>query len=436
MNENTEYKKILEWLFSQLPMYQRQGKAAYKANLKNTLALDEHFGHPHQQFKSIHVAGTNGKGSVSHMLASVLQAAGYKVGLYTSPHLIDFRERIKVNGKMIEKSFVLNFIQQNHAIFEKLKPSFFEMTVAMAFSYFADKKINIAVVEVGLGGRLDSTNIISPELTIITNIGFDHTQFLGHTLTDIAGEKAGIIKQNTPIIIGEKHSETKDVFIEKALDKLAPLFFAEDIYHFDYALQTTEEHQQIHLSRFGNALSTPIDLDLLGHYQHKNILSVLTTLEILRKNLIISDVAMAKGLSKVQKISGLVGRWQIISRNPLTICDTGHNEDGIKQVVEQIYKYPFKKLHFIYGAVNDKNIDKILSLLPKEAEYYFTQASILRALEVDILYKKARLKGLKGSKYDTVKKAFRAAKNKAESSDFIFVGGSSFIVADLLNNGE
>jgi len=428
------YKETLEWLFSQLPMYQRQGQAAYKANLDNTLELDTYFGYPHRQFKCIHVAGTNGKGSVSHSLASVLQENGYKVGLYTSPHLVDFRERIKVNGEMIEAEFIVDFVNENRSFFEKLKPSFFEMTVAMAFLYFAQQKVDFAVLEVGMGGRLDSTNIVSPLISIITNISFDHTQFLGDTLANIAAEKAGIIKKGVPVVIGEKDSETKSVYLQKGMENGSALYFAEDFYQFEYALQTADEFQKIQLSHIGKSLPNAIDIDLLGHYQHQNILTVLTALDVLKTQIELNDELILKGLSKIIENTGLKGRWQIINRNPLSIVDTGHNEAGIKFVVEQILKYPFKKLHFIYGAVNDKNIDKILELLPKNAHFYFTQASIPRALDAEILYEKAKNIGLKGEKIQDVSKAYAAALENADENDFIFVGGSTFVVADLMEN--
>lgn len=428
------YKETLEWLFSQLPMYQRQGMAAYKANLDNTLELDSYFGHPHRQFKCIHVAGTNGKGSVSHSIASVLQENGYKVGLYTSPHLVDFRERIKVNGEMIEADFIVGFVNENRSFFEKLKPSFFEMTVAMAFLYFAQQKVDYAVLEVGMGGRLDSTNIVSPLISIITNISFDHTQFLGDSLAKIAAEKAGIIKKGIPVVIGEKNSETMPVFLQKGMETGSALYFAEDFYGFEYALQTANESQKLQLNHLGKSLPNAIELDLLGHYQHKNILTVLTALDVLKTKIELKDELILKGLSRIAENTGLKGRWQIINRNPLAVADTGHNEAGIKLIVEQIFKYPFKKLHFVYGAVNDKNIDKILALLPKEAYFYFTQASIPRALEVDVLYEKAEKTGLKGEKIPSVSKAYAKALENADENDFIFVGGSTFVVADLLKD--
>ena len=428
------YKETLEWLFSQLPMYQRQGMAAYKANLDNTLELDSYFGHPHRQFKCIHVAGTNGKGSVSHSIASVLKENGYKVGLYTSPHLVDFRERIKVNGEMIEADFIVGFVNKNRSFFEKLKPSFFEMTVAMAFLYFAQQKVDYAVLEVGMGGRLDSTNIVSPLISIITNISFDHTQFLGDSLAKIAAEKAGIIKKGIPVVIGEKNSETMPVFLQKGMETGSALYFAEDFYGFEYALQTANESQKLQLNHLGKSLPNAIELDLLGHYQHKNILTVLTALDVLKTKIELKDELILKGLSRIAENTGLKGRWQIINRNPLAVADTGHNEAGIKLIVEQIFKYPFKKLHFVYGAVNDKNIDKILALLPKEAYFYFTQASIPRALEVDVLYEKAEKTGLKGEKIPSVSKAYAKALENADENDFIFVGGSTFVVADLLKD--
>lgn len=428
-----DYQQTLNYLFSQLPMYQRVGKAAYKANLNNTLALDEYFGHPHRLYKTIHIAGTNGKGSVSHMLASVLMAAGYRVGLYTSPHLIDFRERIKVDGKPISKEDVVVFVQQHKSIFEQIQPSFFEMTVALAFKYFADKQVDIAVIEVGLGGRLDSTNIITPELSIITNIGLDHTDLLGDTLQLIAQEKAGIIKPNIPVVICEWQEEIQQVFIDKACVEGAPITFASQ----NYTLKNTlvrDGVQEFNVENKQDKTNLTLAVDLLGKYQAKNILGVVSAIDVLSaRGFHIDRIQAAQGLEKAASSTGLLGRWQIINQSPLVICDTGHNVDGITQLVEQIANTPHNKLHMVIGMVGDKNIDGVLSLLPKEANYYFTKASIPRALHQDELSRKASKFNLSGSTHSEVKEALAFAYTKANPDDLIFIGGSTFVVADALS---
>lgn len=427
------YSQTLEYLFNSLPMFQRQGKAAYKANLDSTYALDKHFGYPHRQFKSIHIAGTNGKGSVSHMLASVLQEAGYKTGLYTSPHLKDFRERIKINGIEIPENYVINFVKNNRDFFEKLKPSFFEMTVAMAFKYFADENIDVAIIEVGMGGRLDSTNIITPLLSVITNISKDHTQFLGDTIEKIAAEKAGIIKKATPVVIGESQKETRQVFLNKAKEQNAPIYFADEILSIDYSLQTIDEKQSFNVYKADNIVYREVKIDLLGLYQKKNLITTLQAIELLSKNyLSISENHIFKGLANIQKNTGLKGRWQIIGHNPRIVCDTGHNEAGIQAVIKQIKNTPYRKLYMIIGVVNDKNIEAILELLPKNAEYIFTKASIPRALNEKDLALKAAKYGLKGIDVPNVPEALKLAKSKAGASDMIFVGGSTFVVADII----
>ncbi len=413
-------------------MYQRQGKAAYKANLDNTHALDKHFGHPHQRFKSIHIAGTNGKGSVSHMLASVLQEAGYKTGLYTSPHLKDFRERIKINGKEISENYVVKFVEENFVFFDKLKPSFFEMTVALAFQYFADEKVDVALIEVGMGGRLDSTNIITPELSVITNISKDHTQFLGDTIEKIAGEKAGIIKKAVPVIIGESQKESEPIFLQKTQEMDAPVYFADKIFHIDYALQTIDEKQSFNVYKADNLVYPDLKIDLLGMYQKKNLITTLQAIEILKEKFNLDKEPIYKGLSNIQKNTGLKGRWQIIGHNPRIVCDTGHNEAGIKEVIHQIENTPYRKLYMVIGVVNDKNIDTILSLFPKNAEYIFTKANIPRALDATELANKAKQFGLKGTVISKVSDALKAAKTKAEAPDMIFVGGSTFVVAEVV----
>ncbi|MBI9054572.1 MAG: bifunctional folylpolyglutamate synthase/dihydrofolate synthase [Bacteroidales bacterium] len=427
------YKETLDWLFNQLPMYQRQGKAAYKADLDNTLELDKYFGHPHKKFKSIHIAGTNGKGSVSHMLASVLQESGYKVGLYTSPHLKDFRERIKINGEMISEEFVVDFVRKHSSKFEEIKPSFFEMTVAMAFDYFAKEKIDVAVVEVGMGGRLDSTNIILPELSIITNIGLDHTVFLGDTLEKVAYEKAGIIKKNTSAIIGETQKETKDVFNQIAQENSSEIFFADKLFSIDYEMLSMDNKQVFNIKSNNQIVYENLKLDLLGSYQKKNVISVLKGIDLLaEKDFEINKESVFRGLSNVIKNTGLMGRWQILGVNPLTICDTGHNQEGMSLVIKQINQTPHKDLHFVLGVVDDKDLAKILKLLPKTAKYYFTKAQIPRALDHDLLKNKAENWNLKGDSYKSVQEALKNAKKNAGLNDLIFIGGSTFVVAEVV----
>lgn len=403
------YPETLDYLFSQLPMYQRVGNAAYKANLDNTYRLSEILNHPEKQFKSVHIAGTNGKGSTSHMLAAVLQEAGYKVGLYTSPHLKDFRERIKINGEMISKNDVIDFVKEYKHEFEKIQLSFFEWTVGLAFHYFAKQKVDIAIVETGLGGRLDSTNIITPEVAVITNISMDHTQFLGDTLAKIAAEKAGIIKSTIPIVIGETQAEIKPVFIEKAKQLNAPIQFADE------------------------GLIQEYESDLKGAYQQKNKKTVVATINVLQQlGWKIAENHIKQGLLNVVKNTGLMGRWQVLSKQPFTVCDTGHNEAGIKLILAQINQQSFEKLHFVLGVVNDKDITNILQLLPKNATYYFCQANIPRALEVSVLAEKATAVGLLGTTFPSVEAAYQAAQKNATAQDMIFIGGSTFVVAEVV----
>lgn len=403
------YQQTLDYLFSQLPMFQRVGASAYKADLNNTIELCKLLHHPEKNFKSIHIAGTNGKGSTSHILASILQEAGYKVGLYTSPHLKDFRERIKINGVMISEQEVVDFVIKHQSEFEKINLSFFEWTVGLAFDYFSKKQVDIAVIETGLGGRLDSTNVITPLVSVITNIGKDHTQFLGDTLEKIASEKAGIIKKNIPIVIGETQQETKQIFIDKAIEMSAKIFFADKI------------------------ITTNYESDLKGIYQEKNKKTVLAAIQqLMNSGFSIAEENIKNGLLNVVKNTGLLGRWQILSENPLTICDTGHNEAGIKEVLKQISLTKHKHLHCVFGAVNDKEIDSILSMLPKNATYYFCQAKIPRALDVNVLYTKAKDFELKGNPYDSVENAIKQAKANASANDFVFVGGSTFVVAEAI----
>ena len=422
------YKETLEWLFAQLPMYQREGKAAYKANLDNTLKLDEHFGSPHKQFKTIHVGGTNGKGSVSHMLASILQEAGYKTGLYTSPHLKDFRERIKINGEMITEQHVINFVEENKSLFAGIKPSFFEMTVAMAFQYFADQQVDIAVIEVGLGGRLDSTNIITPLASVITNISFDHMALLGDTLEKIAHEKAGIIKPGIPAIIGTKDPASDFVFIEKAKECETTLEFASENW------QVTRDNKNAYRLENKNGITfAPVQADLKGLYQRKNIPAVLETVLSLRNDgWHISDQNIYNGIANTIRNTGLLGRWQELSQTPYTVCDTGHNIDGLTEIVAQLKTCTYEKLHFVIGMVNDKDVDSVLHILPKDAIYYFCKASIPRAMDEKTLAEKARADHLHGKAFPTVAAAYQAAREAASNRDMIYIGGSTFVVAEVV----
>lgn len=403
------YKNTLHWMFSQLPMYQKLGKSAYKTDLSNTILLINHLKNPHHNFKSIHVAGTNGKGSTSHMLASVLQEAGYKVGLYTSPHLNDFRERIKINGKEVSKQFVIGFIKRNKAFFEAHQLSFFEMTVGMAFEYFSKEKVDIAVVEVGLGGRLDSTNIITPEVSVITNIGMDHTQFLGNTPEAIAFEKGGIIKPKVPVVIGETQKETASVFKALAKKNRSKIVFADE--EIDKNNKT----------------------DLLGSYQSKNIKTTVQTIKELKsKGFRITDKNLKKGLLNVVKNTGLLGRWQVLSKTPKVVCDTGHNREGLACVMDQLLKETYKALHIVFGVVNDKDLSTIADLLPKKATFHFCKPNVPRGMDANALKEELNKFGLKGNVYDSVKKAYKAALKHAQPNDFIFIGGSTFVVAEII----
>ncbi len=396
-------------MFKQLPMYQRIGKAAYKVDLSNTWLLANHLGNPEQNVKTIHIAGTNGKGSTAHLLASVLQEAGYQVGLYTSPHLKEYRERIKINGKPISKRYVSSFISRHQPFFEAHHLSFFEMTVGLAFSYFSDKKVDIAVIETGLGGRLDSTNIIIPEVSVITNIGLDHTQFLGNTLQEIATEKAGIIKPNVPVVIGETTPETKKVFLAKANEKNSPITFAE-------------------------AIEIPVyKTDLLGDYQIKNSKTAYITLTKLQdKGWMISEEDITTGFLHVVKNTGLLGRWQVIYTQPKVICDTAHNPHGLKMVMNQLKKENYKHLHIVLGVVNDKKLDTVLSFFPKKAIYYFCKPNIIRGLPAEVLQQQAEHFELKGKVYSSVKQAYKTALQNAHASDLIYIGGSTFVVAEVV----
>lgn len=404
------YQETTNWMFNQLPMYQIQGASAYKKDLTNTRLLADYLGNPQLNIKCIHVAGTNGKGSTSHMLASILQESGYKVGLYTSPHLKDFRERIKINGNEISEEFVCEFITNNQSFFEANDMSFFEMSVGLAFTYFAKEEIDIAIIEVGLGGRLDATNIITPLVSVITNIGMDHTQFLGNTLESIAIEKAGIIKPLIPVVIGEYSVETKSVFLAKAKENASEIYFASD------------------------SISQTFNSDLLGDYQTQNKKTVVKTIQILNEKteFKINQSEIEAGLLHVVKNTGLQGRWQQLVDFPKTICDTAHNKEGLKIVLNQIQKENFDQLHVVLGVVNDKDLDEILPLFPKKGIYYFCKPNISRGLDTSILAEKGKVFGLIGELYDSVSEAYTQAKQKAKKTDFIFVGGSTFVVAEIL----
>jgi len=425
------YSQTLDYLFTRLPMFSRVGAAAYKADLTNTIALCNAIGNPQTTFKSIHIAGTNGKGSTSHLLASIFQTAGYKTGLYTSPHLKDFKERIKVDGIMCDEDFVVSFIKRIKPQIEVINPSFFELTVAMAFEYFANKKVDIAIIETGLGGRLDSTNIIHPEISIITNIGLDHINILGDTLDKIAFEKAGIIKQNTPVVIGEYLAQTKQVFINKASQENANIFFAQDEYtinHIEY------QHQQLNISvnRKDENIERNYALDLTGVYQTKNLLTVLEACYQLKKlGWGIDEYVIAKAVSQSKKLTGLYGRWQCIQENPAIILDVGHNVDGISQILEQLKNTAYQNLHIIIGMVKDKDINAVLEMLPKNAQYYFTKAQIERALNEADLLNLAKAFQLNGHSFSNVNIALQKAKEEADSKDLILVCGSVFLVGEV-----
>ena len=424
------YQEPIEYLFNSAPLFQNVGKDAYKEGLENTHTLDEHFGHPHRKFKTIHVAGTNGKGSCSHTLAAILQSAGYKVGLYTSPHLVDFRERIRVNGEVISKEYVIDFVEQHRSFFEPLHPSFFELTTAMAFNWFAMQGVDVAVIEVGLGGRLDCTNIISPDLCVITNISFDHIQFLGDTLAKIASEKAGIIKPKIPVVIGEIHPETEFIFVNKSDLESAPIHFAQRESSVQKAIFTPEGGITYHTTEY------PLLKGQLGGYcQVKNTQTILTAVRILQeKGYHIEKEHVYQGFAEVCLLTGLMGRWQILQEQPKMICDTGHNKAGIEYIVKQLSAQEYHQLHIVLGMVNDKDISGVLAMLPKEATYYFTKASVSRALSEEKVKELAQQAGLQGNTYPNVDEAVQAACSEAHPDDLIFVGGSTFIVADLLKN--
>jgi dihydrofolate synthase / folylpolyglutamate synthase len=427
-----DYRETLSWMFAKLPMYQRIGGAAYKADLSNTIKLLELLGEPQKSFRSVHIAGTNGKGSVSHMLASILQSAGYKTGLYTSPHLKDFRERIRINGEMISESKVLGFIETYKDDFEKMELSFFEMTVGMAFQHFKEEKVDIAIIETGMGGRLDSTNLVLPLLSIITNISYDHTQFLGDTLEKIATEKAGIIKSKIPVIIGQTQFETKAVFEEKATAVNAPIIFAD--YVFDANRLETADKQVQSFDIWKNSLLflEHLEIPLLGDYQQKNLITAMCAVDQLKKHFDIEEKDIRDGLGAVIRNTGLMGRWQILGRSPLVVADTAHNVAGIKEVAFQLRLTQFKQLHFVLGMVNDKAIDDVLQMLPRHAIYYFCKADIPRGMPAEEIALKAFEFGLRGKVYDSVRDAYFSALNAARSEDLVFVGGSTFVVAEVV----
>ncbi len=429
------YREAIGFLFNSLPMYQREGKAAYKANLDNTHRLDEHFAHPHRKFPVVHVAGTNGKGSVSHMLASVFIKAGYKTGLYTSPHMLDFRERIRINGQPIPEEDVTQFVNENHDIIEEISPSFFEMTVAMAFNYFARKGVEMAIIETGMGGRLDSTNIVKPVLTIITNISMDHSQFLGDTPAAIAREKGGIIKVGVPLVMGATTLESGEVLFRMAEEIGAPVTLAPQTYPPLFQTLNPDGTANFTLRNVAEDLVETHNCDLAGSYQKENISTVLTALKLLRAmGWKIPGSSVREGLRSVGATTGLMGRWQTVGQNPRSICDTAHNSAGIKVVMEQIKQTPWKKLHVVWGMVNDKKLDSILPLLPDEAKYYFTPSSVPRTLDAETLQSEAARYGKMGEVYTSVAQAYQAAREKAGVDDMIFTGGSTFVVADLLES--
>lgn len=427
------YQQTLDYLYSKLPMFTRVGASAFKKDLTNTIIFCEALDNPQQKFKSIHVAGTNGKGSTSHMLAAILQAQGYKTGLYTSPHLKDFRERIRINGKMISRTEVVSFVQNQQKLINEVEPSFFEVTVALAFDHFAKHQVDIAIIEVGLGGRLDSTNIIQPELSVITNISMDHTNMLGNTLEEIAGEKAGIIKNNIPVVIGETQEKSAPVFLAKAKDMNAPILFADAILTAkDFKIRNAKLSLAVYQDdqiKYENLIC-----DLTGTYQHKNILTVLQSIAVLNKTTTfhVSDDSIYTGLKQVKKLTGLQGRWQTLSKNPLVICDTGHNEAGIAEVIKNIAQTPFEKLHIVFGMVKDKDISKVLSMMPKNATYYFCKPDLERALDARDLKAQAKTFQLMGKSYASVAEAKEVAIKSANTSDLIFIGGSTFVVAEAI----
>jgi dihydrofolate synthase/folylpolyglutamate synthase len=431
-----DYAETLQYLYTQLPMFTRVGSSAYKADLTNTIELCKRLDNPQDKFKTIHIGGTNGKGSTSHMLAAILQTAGYKTGLYTSPHLRDFRERVRINGEMISEQQVIDFVADHQKDFETISPSFFEMTVGLAFDIFAKEKVDIAVIEVGLGGRLDSTNIITPLLSVITNIGWDHMNILGDTLQLIAGEKAGIIKHGVPVIIGEYQPDIANIFLQKAAKEEADISFASDEWEVNSKIKNQKskiELLDLEISNNSKSAIYNLQLDLTGSYQLKNIKTVLSAVEQLREQgFIITDEHLQIALRQVKTLTGLHGRWEVLSTEPLTICDTGHNPEGIQEVLKNIAATPYQHLHFVIGMVNDKDISKVLSMLPTDATYYFCRPDIPRGLEAESLKHQAESLSLHGKIYANVKEAYLSAQKAAQKDDLVFVGGSTFVVAEVV----
>lgn len=424
------YQETIRYLFESTPVFQQVGAEAYKEGLSNTRELDAHFGHPHRAYKTIHVGGTNGKGTTAHTLAAILQSAGYRVGLYTSPHLVDFRERIRVNGEMIPEQYVVDFVEQERSFFEPLQPSFFELTTALAFKYFKEQHVDVAVIEVGLGGRLDCTNIITPELAVITNISLDHIQFLGDTVEKIAAEKAGIIKTGVPVVIGEALPETRPVFERRAAEVGAKLYFAEDCSLVLSSTMTEDGYRLYETDIYGQLVG-----ELTGDYQIKNANTILSALQ--HMNFRIPEEAVRKGFAEVCELTGLKGRWQVMRENPAVVCDTGHNLGGWKYLAERLQKEK-RALYLVFGMMADKDVDSVLDLLPRRAHYYFAEAGVKRALSSETLLQKATERGLRGKAFHSVAAAYAAAFAAAAPADFIYVGGSSFIVADFLThcNGD
>jgi len=431
-----QYKETLSYLYKQLPMFQRIGPAAFKKDLGNIIALCAQLGQPQATFPSIHLAGTNGKGSTAHLLAAILQASGKRVGMYTSPHYKDFRERVKINGILMSKKYVVEFVRQHQVILEQIKPSFFEITVALAFDYFAKQKVDIAIIETGLGGRLDSTNIIQPLISVITNIGYDHQQFLGDTLEEIAMEKAGIIKKDIPVVIGETHPKTAAIFRAKAKELEASIYFADQ----DIELTQLDElgHHTIYQVKSKTArpnLLTTLQVNLKGDYQMKNIITALKTIELIQERQLVSMITPQKikeGLANLKKLTYFIGRWQLLGTDPTILCDSAHNVDGLEIVLRQLKQIKKEQLHFVFGMVKDKDPGKVLSLLPTDAQYYFAKANIPRGLDASELKEEAAKYGLQGREYVSVKNAVKAAKRKAKKEDLIYVGGSIFIVAEAI----
>ena len=422
------YQETIEYLYNSAPLFQQLGGAAYKPGLQTTEALDEHFGHPHRLFKTIHVAGTNGKGSTAHTIAAVLQTAGYRVGLFTSPHLVDFRERIRVNGEMIPKDYVVEFVETEKSFFEPLHPSFFELTTALAFKYFAEAKVDVAVVEVGLGGRLDCTNIIHPELSVITNISLDHTQFLGHTLAEIASEKAGIIKAGVPVVVGEYVEETRPVFAERAKSVGTSIHFAEEEREV-LRSEMTSRHTRTYVTKsWGD-----VEGQLSGDCQIKNTNTILCALNLLQQKFSFTLDDVHEAFRQVCSLTGLRGRWEVLQEKPMVVCDTGHNVGGWEYLAQQLRDNNYEKVHVVFGMAGDKDVDTVLSLMPVEAHYYFTKASVRRAMDEQTLQEKAARFHLLGDTYSNVMDAYHAALKNAAEGDLVYVGGSSFIVADLLS---